>query len=48
MMTATEVPCLGILMLDTRFPRIPGDVGNPATWDFPVRYRVVEGATPEE
>ncbi|NNE51282.1 MAG: aspartate/glutamate racemase family protein, partial [Sulfitobacter sp.] len=46
-MTATELPRLGILMLDTRFPRIPGDVGNPATWDFPVRYRVVERATPE-
>lgn len=38
---------LGILMLDTRFPRIPGDVGNPATWDFPVRYHIVPGATPE-
>jgi hypothetical protein len=38
---------LGILMLDTRFPRIPGDVGNPASWDFPVRYKVVPGATPQ-
>ena len=35
---------LGIAMLDTRFPRPPGDVGNPATWPFPVRYRVVPGA----
>jgi hypothetical protein len=35
---------LGIAMLDTRFPRPPGDVGNPATWPFPVRYRVVRGA----
>lgn len=40
-------PILGILMLDTRFPRIPGDVGNPATWDFPVCYATVKGATPE-
>ena len=40
-------PQLGILMLDTRFPRIPGDVGNPATWAFPVRYHIVPGATPE-
>ncbi len=38
---------IGILALDTRFPRIPGDVGNPATWPFPVRIEVVPGATPE-
>ncbi len=37
---------IGVLMLDTRFPRPPGDVGNPATFDFPVVYRVVERATP--
>jgi hypothetical protein len=37
---------LGILMLDSRFPRIAGDVGNPETWAFPVRYAVVPGATP--
>ena len=46
-MTAIKVPRLGILMLDTRFPRIPGDIGNPATWEFPVRYSVIKGATPE-
>jgi Asp/Glu/hydantoin racemase len=37
---------LGILMLEARFPRIPGDMGNAATWPFPVLYRVVRGATP--
>ncbi len=37
---------LGILMLDTRFPRILGDVGNADSWPFPVRYAVVPGATP--
>lgn len=38
---------LGILMLDTQFPRILGDVGNAGTWPFPVHYGVVPGATPE-
>src|SRR5271166_6431448 len=38
---------LGILMLEARFPRIPGDMGNATTWPFPVLYRVVKGATPE-
>ena len=27
---------LGILMLEARFPRIPGDMGNGTTWPFPV------------
>jgi Asp/Glu/hydantoin racemase len=36
---------LGILMLQTSFPRIPGDIGNPETWSFSVAYRVVAGAT---
>src|ERR1700735_2724291 len=38
---------LGILMLEARFPRIPGDMGNAGTWPFPVLYRVVRGASPE-
>lgn len=37
---------LGILMLEARFPRIPGDMGNATTWPFPVLYRVVRGASP--
>jgi len=41
------VPRLGILMLDTRFPRIAGDLGNPETWPFPVLVGRIEGATPE-
>lgn len=36
---------VGILMLDTRFERIPGDIGNPDTFPFPVLYRVVPGAS---
>lgn len=39
---------IGILMLDTRFERLPGDIGNPITWPFPVNYRVVQGCTPAE
>ncbi|MEP1201604.1 aspartate/glutamate racemase family protein [Tateyamaria sp.] len=38
---------VGILMLNTRFPRIPGDIGNAGTWPFPVQYKVVRDATPD-
>src|SRR2546422_1843151 len=38
---------VGILILDTRFPRILGDVGNAATFPFPVRYHRVSGAHPD-
>ena len=39
---------VGVLMLDTRFPRIVGDMGNAATWPFPVHYQVVRGASPDQ
>ena len=39
---------LGILMLDTRFPRIEGDIGNPASFDFPVIYRTMQGIGPAD
>lgn len=39
---------IGILSLDTRFPRIEGDAGNPASWPLPARVRVVRGAGPGE
>lgn len=32
---------IGILLLDGGIPRIPGDIGNAATFPFPVRYKVV-------
>lgn len=38
---------IGILMLEAQFPRIPGDVGNAATFPFPVHYKVVPGASPD-
>ena len=38
---------LGVLMLDTRFPRVVGDIGNPATFNFSVRYKTVQGASPQ-
>lgn len=38
---------IGIIMLDTVFPRIPGDVGNAGTFSFPVKYKIVKGASPQ-
>ncbi|CAN7675411.1 aspartate/glutamate racemase family protein [Pararhizobium sp. LjRoot238] len=35
---------IGILMLDTTFPRPAGDIGNARSFDFPVRYKIVKGA----
>ena len=37
--------CLGVVMLATHFPRPAGDIGNPATWPFPVRYASVPAAS---
>jgi hypothetical protein len=43
----TSAP-LGILMLDTRFPRIEGDIGNPKSFDFPVIFRTMRGIGPAD
>lgn len=36
---------VGVLMLDTVFPRIPGDIGNASTFRYPVCYHIVKGAS---
>lgn len=33
---------LGVLMLDMTAPLIPGNVGNAASYDFPVRFKVID------
>ncbi|MEO7707074.1 MAG: aspartate/glutamate racemase family protein [Caldimonas sp.] len=44
--SATRPRTLGVLMLETRFPRPLGDIGHPQTFAFPVRRAVVRGASP--
>lgn len=39
---------IGIITLETIFPRIRGDIGNALTWDFPVIYKIVKGSVPSE
>jgi hypothetical protein len=39
---------LGILMLDSKFERFNGDIGNARTWPFPVQYKIVRGALPDK
>ncbi|MEO7547605.1 MAG: aspartate/glutamate racemase family protein [Ramlibacter sp.] len=38
---------VGIVMLDTRFPRPPGDVGHPDSFGIPTLRGVVHGAWPD-
>jgi Asp/Glu/hydantoin racemase len=37
---------IGILMLNTSFPRLPGDVGNANSFRYPTIYRTVDAAVP--
>ncbi|MGO1183915.1 MAG: aspartate/glutamate racemase family protein [Micrococcaceae bacterium] len=34
---------IGILVLNTGYPLLPGNLANAGSFDFPVRYQVVEG-----
>lgn len=38
---------VGILMMDNTFARLPGDIGNAMTFEFPVQFRVIDGSTNE-
>lgn len=40
---ATNPPFVGVLMLDTVFPRVLGDAGNTASYKVPARAQVVTG-----
>ena len=45
---AVSRPCVGVVMLNTSFPRFHGDIGNPSSFDFmdvDVRYKIVDAAT---
>lgn len=39
---------LGVVMLDTRFPRLPGDIGHPDAFGVPTSLRTVKGAWPDK
>lgn len=36
---------VGMLMLETKFPRIPGDIGNANTWPFHMHFEPVTGSS---
>lgn len=38
---------IGVICMDTSFTKIPGHIRNRTTFEFPVVYEVVEGATAE-
>ncbi|KAB8306712.1 hypothetical protein EH228_17270 [Erwinia endophytica] len=38
---------LGVIGLDTGFPKYPGHVRNPSTFRFPITVEAVKGATTE-
>lgn len=45
-MTNSRPKIIGVLKLNTRFPRLHGDIGNPESFDHPVIYQTITTATP--
>ena len=39
-------PTVGIIQLPANIPMLPGDMGNPTTFDFPVLYELLEDVDP--
>ena len=39
---------IGILCLESYYTKVPGHIKNATTFDFPVMFKVIEGATPKE
>lgn len=39
---------IGIIVLDTGFKRLPGDIAHAGTWPFPVQFKVVRGVRPAD
>ena len=37
---------IGIIMIEKKFPRIPGDVGNATTFNYPVKFDVIKTPFP--
>lgn len=44
---ARQDATIGVICMDASYTRFPGHIRNPNTFDFPVNYQVVQGATAE-
>ncbi|MDW9451622.1 aspartate/glutamate racemase family protein [Sinorhizobium meliloti] len=46
--TTVHGTIVGVIVLDTGFRRLPGDIAHAATWPFPVQFRIVRGVRPRD
>ncbi|MEH6726914.1 MAG: hypothetical protein V7703_12205, partial [Hyphomicrobiales bacterium] len=46
-MTDNKRAQIGLLMLESRFPRFKGDIGHPETFDPPALVKIIRDATPQ-